>query len=372
MKIGVLSLNINTHDFNYGAMLHSWAFQQFLQKQDFVESAEIIDYITPRFESYKPNMRVMEALRQKKLRTAYWRFVRLLRYKKRQRIFRRFVRRNMKTSKVRYTHSTLENAKLPYDTVICESDVIWSPKFFLGKFDRSFFLAHPSMKDMRRIAYSPSLGDGLSSPEQQEELSELLSYIDAISCRETYGVEILRQCTDRPVTHVQDPVMLLEAEDYEPITAPKISDKPYLLLYLPVDDNETLRASATEYAAANGLEVFEISTKLKKYSIKDANSLPTASVEEFLSAIKHASVIFTNSFHAVCFSIIFKRQFYVFSRKYGGKIKDICNVYGLSQRICADDVFVPLPDIDYSEVSQKVVQKRNESIEWILGALNDK
>lgn len=37
MKVGTISLNINAPDFNYGAMLHSWAFQQFLKKLDCVD-----------------------------------------------------------------------------------------------------------------------------------------------------------------------------------------------------------------------------------------------------------------------------------------------------------------------------------------------
>ena len=31
MKVGTLSLNINTPDYNYGAMLHSYAFILFLK-----------------------------------------------------------------------------------------------------------------------------------------------------------------------------------------------------------------------------------------------------------------------------------------------------------------------------------------------------
>ncbi len=370
MKIATLSLNINTHDFNYGAMLHSWAFQQFLLKQDYVEHTEIINYITPRFENYKHNMHIVEPMKKMQLRKAYRGFVHFLRYNKRKHKFNRFIRRSMLVSKTKYTQSTIENAVLPYDTIICESDVIWSPKFFLDKFDKSFFLAHPSMENMRRIAYSPSLGDGLSSPEQKKELSQLLSHIDAISCRETYGVDILRQCTERPVVHVQDPVMLLEAEDYEPIIGKPIIDKPYLLLYLPVDNNDTLRQAALNYAELCGYELVEISTKLRKPSKGNIKVLPTAGIGEFLSAVKYSSAVFTNSFHAVCFSLLFKKQFYVFSRKYGGKIRDICNVYGLPDRVCENDVFKPLPDIDYTRVEKEIIKRRRESIEWINNAIN--
>ena len=47
MKIGTLSVNINTPDYNYGALLHSYAFIEYLKKLDFVSHAEVIDYITP-------------------------------------------------------------------------------------------------------------------------------------------------------------------------------------------------------------------------------------------------------------------------------------------------------------------------------------
>ena len=34
MKIGTLSVNINTPDYNYGALLHSYAFIEYLKKTE--------------------------------------------------------------------------------------------------------------------------------------------------------------------------------------------------------------------------------------------------------------------------------------------------------------------------------------------------
>ena len=48
--IGTISLNVNTPDFNYGAMLHSWAFQRYLIKNNLCEHTEVINYITPKLE----------------------------------------------------------------------------------------------------------------------------------------------------------------------------------------------------------------------------------------------------------------------------------------------------------------------------------
>ena len=51
MKVGTLSLNINAPDFNYGAMLHTWATQQYLLKKEGIET-EVIDYTMPKIEGW--------------------------------------------------------------------------------------------------------------------------------------------------------------------------------------------------------------------------------------------------------------------------------------------------------------------------------
>ena len=56
IKVGTISVNINTPDFNYGAMLHSWAFIKYMEKLDFIEHAEVIDYLTPYLENRKEQL----------------------------------------------------------------------------------------------------------------------------------------------------------------------------------------------------------------------------------------------------------------------------------------------------------------------------
>lgn len=150
---------------------------------------------------------------------------------------------------------------------------------------------------------------------------------------------------------------------------PPLVSEPYLLLYLPVNDNMFLRKTAKTYAEEHGLKVLEISTKLLQGDDETIIVYTSAGVEEFLSAIKYAKAVFTNSFHAICFSVIFERQFFAFSRKYFGKIKDFCGVMGMPERFFDDNNFRELPSIDYSIVRRIWQQKRQESIEWIFDAL---
>ena len=143
----------------------------------------------------------------------------------------------------------------------------------------------------------------------------------------------------------------------------------YLLLYLPVDDNVKLRNYAKKYASKNGLKILEISTKLKSYENDNIKCIGDAGIEEFLSAINYADVVFTNSFHAICFSIIFNVQFYAFSRAYAGKVEDICKVFGVERRFFADDNFVEQKVIDYEEINGRYKKLQEQSIHWIENAI---
>ncbi len=282
MKIGTLSLNINTHDFNYGAVLHSWAFQQYLMKQPEVESVDIIDYTTPILEGQSLKHPIISLMHGINRRGSVIEMMHPVLHRRRYNKFRDFIERNMSVSKTAYTQASLNAAELPYDTVICESDVTWSAGFFGGHYDRAFFLSLKSMKNMNRIAYAPSMADAVVTEEQSAELKKLLKYPQHISCRETYAAEVLREHTDKPVKHVIDPVLLLGAEDYEKITAERIIDDDYLLLYLPVDDNAGLRSAAKFYAKKHGLKIIDLSTYLKKNSDKEIISLTSAGIPEFL------------------------------------------------------------------------------------------
>lgn len=370
MRIGTISLNINAPDFNYGAILHSWAFQQYLKRQSIVEYTEIIDYTMPILEGQNLKCPIKDAIIGFHPKSLINYLKNSNMYQSRYRKFQKFIETNICKSSKKYTQATLNAAKLNYDCVICESDVIWSPGFSGGHFDRSFFLALDSMKDMRKIAYAPSMANGNLNDEQEKELRELLQYPEYISCRESYEKEILEKYTDKSVSHVLDPVLLLDADSYKSICSKRLLTDKYLLLYLPVDDNKNLRTYAQKYAELHGLKILEISTKLKSYEKNQKKCIGNAGIEEFLSAIKYADVVFTNSFHAICFSILFNVQFYAFSRAYAKKVEDICETFELKNRFFADDKFIEQKPIDYIRVNKKYNKLKQQSIQWLDSVLH--
>ena len=358
-KIGIISLNTHTYFNNYGAILHSFAFQHFLKKNQ-VES-EILDYVPPRLENWNLSAPWKSLFRMKSklfFRFFFLQYPYLIRKKK----IDSFVKTNMIMTGISYNHSSLEKAILPYKIMICESDVIWSNGFW----DDAYFLALKNMVDIKKIAYSPSMADCKISEEKSEKLKGYLDKFDFISGRESYECDFLKMYTNKEVKHVCDPVFLLESDDYNAVTAKRMVAEDYLLLYLPVDNNKYLRECACQYAKKYSLKIVEVDSRL---NIKlDHKCFITAGIEEFLSLIKHSSICFTNSFHAVSFSIIFEKEFYAFSRATKGKVEDVLNTIGLTDRFI-EGTFIEKNKINYDVVKNRLGVWKQECQNWILNAI---
>lgn len=369
MRIGTVSININTINHNYGAVLHSWAFQQVLiNKIDGVEYTEVIDYLPNYMKGMNRKYPVLGYYKKGLKDAILWSIYtpsNIIKYDK----VEKFIKKNFDKTAVKYTEDKLSKETLNYDVLICESDVIWDPNHYDSGFEKTFFFAHNNMKDKKKIAYAASLGNAEFSDHHKKEYRQLLKNMDYISVREKYAVEFTQQFTNKPVEYVLDPTLLLEAKDYEKIIAENKIKNNYLLIYFPLGYDTKLINQAREYAKKNNLEVIELSRYVwNKFRHKVYD---TAGIEEFLALIKNAEVIFTNSFHGVCFSIIFEKEFYAFSRKTGRKIENICETFGLQGRFIKKNEFNECEAIDYKKVNEVLNTKRVQSIQYLVRALEE-
>ena len=83
-------------------------------------------------------------------------------------------------------------------------------------------------------------------------------------------------------------------------------------------------------AAENGLKIIDIS--LRATNAERGHIMRyDAGVEEFLSLVKNAEYIVTNSFHGMIFSVQFRRPFVIFSREQcDNKIEELLELLNLS------------------------------------------
>lgn len=369
MIIGTLSLNINTDDLNYGAILHSWSFQQIMDSIDIgtkVET-EVISYIPVKLKDFNRLRPITSYIRKNKWRTALKLVLTFGGYDRRLKKFISFQKNHMVVSKKVYSQEALKRENLKYDCLICESDVIWSPRFFDGNLDPVFFCALDNMKGKKKIIYAASMANCEFDENEKKQFIELTKYPDYISCREKYAVNFVKKNTERDANYVIDPVLLLKGEKYEQICSNRIIREPYLLLYIPLGFNRDYQRVAKKYAKEHNLKLVELSY----YYINNISHkvISDAGVEDFISLIKYADVVFTNSFHAVCFSVLFHVDFYAFKRTTGKKTEDICDSLGLLDRYMDVKAFSEKAPIDYIMVEEIVQKLRDESISWLKKAL---
>ena len=282
--------------------------------------------------------------------------------------FNTFFREHLKISETKFNTETISKANLPYDILFFESDVIWSPRYFGGSFNRTFFGALPSMAKMKKVVYSASMSNAVLTAENLLELDDLLKYPDAISMRERFASDIIRAHTNKCVADVIDPVLLADPEDFDEITSPRLVKRKYVLMYYPIRYDDYAAECARRYAGARGLKLVEVS--LYPHHKLICKTFVSAGIEDFMSLIRNAEAVFCNSFHGACLSILFHREFYAFERRGGGfKYKDLCIKFEIENRFVKINEFREDSRIDWARIDTIRQRLKQESLEWLDQAI---
>ena len=369
LKSGIVSINLHTGRLNYGAVLHSWMFQQLMARRGDMERCEILDYLPDAKRQFNP---WTHFIRQKRKNPAKLLGAMLITpgFVLRHRRFQRFFREQLQVSDRCYSRRDLEEAGLPYDLIFFESDVIWSPNYFRGSFDPVFFGATAALRPIPKIAYSASMGEAKLTDGQKDELRELLKLPEHISMRERYASAIVRTLTDKPVMDVVDPVLLAEPADFDPITGPRPVMGKYLLAYYTVNPEAWMLKLVDAYAKAHGLKVVEVSV-FTHHKLKH-RTYTAAGIEQFMALIRGAEAVFSNSLHGTCLSLLYHREFYAMEHANGGrKYRDLCEKFGLSDRYIRKDDALSAAPIDWAKVDAMRKRYRDESLAWLDEAMKE-
>ena len=192
-----------------------------------------------------------------------------------------------------------ENIAADYDVFIAGSDQIWN--FDIPDTDVRYFL--PFARPEQRFSYAASFGNNPPPEKAYKWCAAELSKFSAISVRETGGCDIVRNLTGKESVVCLDPVFLPEIDHWYNLS--KQASKPeHVLLFMLKYDKELHQRAEGE---ANALGV--------PLKVVTAGFIPSLGMEAWngtgviawLEAIRNAAAVYTNSFHGMAFSIIFKR-----------------------------------------------------------------
>lgn len=364
-QVGIITVHSNV---NYGANLQAFASCKYLNNQGY--DSKVIDYTLPNHEK---SVHLFSWLRQswkgekdkslkRKIKLAIaltlsapWKYRRL-------KAFSKFRKNNIKLTKNCKDIKDIE--KLNLDTIVCGSDQIWNPDIMDG-INPIFFGDINGVKT--KISYAASVGKEKLEPNDEKKVKNLVLSLDSCSVREEDSAEYISSFTGKKIETVCDPVFLLDKYEYDNICSKRLFKNDYVFLYSVVH-NDVLTEIAKKYADRRGLKLIEIcSSKDKKAKHKQILSFGPS---EFLSCIKYAKTVFTNSFHGTAFSIIYEKDFYVVNNKArGSRITNLLNKVGLSERLISREVENDFEIIDYVKTNLVLKDFIDSSKEFLDNAM---
>lgn len=249
-----------------------------------------------------------------------------------------------------------------YDFYIVGSDQVWNPIF--GRLREVDLLSF--VRPSKRISYAASFG--ISSIEENINVSNELKKFKNISVRENKGKEIVKKLSGREdVEVVLDPTMLLDAHKWDSvIKRPKVKmPKKYILSYF-LGDNDKYMSKIKTISAAKDLKVIDILNKNSPFF--------QCGPSEFLYLEKNAELICTDSFHSCVFALIFNKPLVVFERNQNifsmnSRINTLITNFGLSNikfdKEISDDNF----KLFGNDVYEKINIERQKSIDFLKKSL---
>lgn len=358
---GIVSCNTHVNFTNYGSALQSWALCRSVENLGYVaklvdycpkmmEERDILNPMKHMWDTDEDSRRNLE-LSMPAIRVNYHKFDTF------------YNRRFIKTAKTYFCKNYNEIVKDEnIDGFVCGSDTIFCIDEWNG-FEDAYFAEYPCMKNGYAVSYAASFGDAHFNEETYKLLDQKLKNFKALGIREKKMIPYVKEHSNLPVFRTIDPTLLLEANDYEEITAPRIEKEKYLLLYAR-RYNKRMFDYAETVAAQNGWKVVDIS--LRAENAGKHRMAYDAGVEEFLSLVKYSEFVVTNSFHGLIFATQFSRPFVAFSRESGdSKIAELLSLFGLSDRLLVTGEENFEVNVNYEAVHARIAPSRIDSLNFL-------
>lgn len=369
MKKVAIATFIGDTSLNYGSVLQATAMQKLVC--DCGRVPVTINYVfNPSTKKHVCGM-IEGIARSRRLGSSY--FLHWL-------AFRKFIKKNLKLSTACYSEEDIiQYVKKECDTLLCGSDAIWKDCFI----SPLFLWDYEEIRDLPALSYAPSIQKGVVT---YENMSLALEHFVGLSGREKEVGEILKQYTDKNVATVLDPTLSVEEGFWKKMVrgGRSLVKEDYILCYF-LSEAEPHHLSVEKikkkyhvdkivYINTDLIDTDTVGRQYTDYQGNDYSGIvgPT----EFLSLFRYATAVCTDSFHGMCFSIIFRKDYFVFSRELLWEIKDDYRFFDIMKRLKTGNRTViknkdieKLQPIDYEKVEEALYLERQHSVDFLKDSL---
>ncbi len=349
---------------NYGSVLQAYALQNVL-KDNGAEPVIVKMKNRPAGRKAKAK-KYLRVLKSGKNYTSSVKLKMLLqegRFSEKEKKIRRFINDRLSVLEVSSVREAAREVK-DSDVLLAGSDQIWT--HITGPNADWYTFKWPGLSDdVKRVSYAASASRIELSDAQKDEYHRALRDFSCVSFREQQSVDLLRSYLSAPVRCDLDPTLLLDKERWSEIAAERIESSPYVFIYMLRPDTRLIEMGK-RYAAEHNCKVIYTGLMADNYS--GVETVCSAGAEEFLSYIKYADAVITNSFHGMAFSILFEKQFIsVQLSSTNSRALNLLNKLGLTDRQIktTEEISKLNEKIDYLPVKERLKAERASSLEYI-------
>jgi len=281
-------------------------------------------------------------------------------------LFQMFYDITLQPQKVSYSNLRKRAHTNEFAAFVCGSDQIWnSTNYYVDPF---YYLRFAPQE--KRIAYAPSFGRNFVPDYNKKKIAKFISEFDSISVREDSGAEIVHELVEIMPPVLLDPTLLLTATQWvEKLNLIDESSKEkYILSYFLNTPSVKACAFLDELAQKTGYKIITIPTR--QNSLNAPTIYCDAGPKEFISLLRNAAIVCTDSFHGTAFSINFHVPFYTFERNYGSGGNQSTRIQSLLCYMNMQDCYCPTnininEMLDFNASDVILQEKRKEAFEYL-------
>ena len=353
---------ISRYDWEHsGTALQSYALAEYLHSCG--HQVRIIDYQPRYLRRYRDRQRTR---RPKVLRWLHR--LRLLprqvlvRFSGSRRSIRRFRRIYLPMTPCYRSGKALRRQPPPAELYLT-TGMVWNAWRKVGR-DSAFYLTF-APKHTKKAAYAVSAAS-LAFPEQrQAQLRQWMKSLDAVGVREPSAVRMMHKLSISAQC-VCDPIFLLHPMQWKPLCTEVRARCPYLLV-CDYDNNEALWKLAVQLKKQRGYQIVSVVPHMQADVCCDRGP------QDMLTHIRSAAFVLTNSYTALCLSVLYEREFVVFLRQEhtNSRLYDVLERLKLSDRLYSPDEKPWNQRTDYATARQQLYQWIRESKTYLKNLKED-
>lgn len=255
--------------------------------------------------------------------------------------------------------------------VVCGSDQIWSAAG--ANVEPLYFLRF--VPEKKRVAYAPSFGSGTVPSYNRKLIQKYLKEFAHISVREDQGANIVKELTGRDVAVVLDPTLLQKWDEEKKRV---IEEKDYIVAYFLNEPSELAIQSLKKVSKELGYPILAFPYRYSSYNDIPEMKYPDIGPNEFVSVIKNAKCVYTDSFHGTAFSINLHVPFWTFSRNYAGVAEQSSRITSLLKMVHMESQYlseqcsnVGIPKLCFEFSENQLEKQRKLSREYLVKSFEE-